>query len=64
MNPNTKLAVLVYIYGGRLAFGAARQYAADFLLEKNVIVVSNIYIHFFKNHSTLRKMINFESLLN
>lgn len=39
INPNAKLPVIFYIYGGRFVTGAASDYAPDFLIEENVIVV-------------------------
>lgn len=40
LNSTAKLPVLVFIYGGRFAFGTARHYAPDFFMDANVIVVS------------------------
>lgn len=39
IDPNAKLPVIFYIYGGRFVTGAANDYAPDFLMEENVIVV-------------------------
>lgn len=39
INSNAKLAVVFYIYGGRFMSGASSDYAPDFLMEENVIVV-------------------------
>lgn len=39
IDPNAKLPVVFYIYGGRLVTGTASDYAPDFLMEENVIVV-------------------------
>lgn len=41
MKPKTKLAVIIYIFGGRLVFGSGRQYAPDLFMETNVIIVRN-----------------------
>lgn len=40
VDANAKLSVIFYIYGGRFVTGAASDYAPDFLMEENVIVVS------------------------
>lgn len=40
INLKTKLAVIIYIFGGRLVFGSGRHYAPDFFMETNVIIVS------------------------
>lgn len=39
IDPNAKLPVVFYIYGGRFVTGAASDYAPDFLMEEDVIVV-------------------------
>lgn len=39
IDPNARLPVMFYIFGGRFVTGTASDYAPDFLLEENVIVV-------------------------
>lgn len=39
LNPDTKMPVIFFIYGGEFNHGTARFYGPDFLLETNVIVV-------------------------
>lgn len=44
INSKAKLAVVIYIFGGRLVFGSGRHYAPDFFIETNVIIVSKKFV--------------------
>lgn len=44
---NKKLPVILYIYGGQFAFGSAKYYGPDFLIDEDVVVVSYISIKYF-----------------
>lgn len=47
----SNLSVIVYIMGEAFQTGSSRNYGPDFLLEKDVIVVSE-YLKFFFQHQT------------
>lgn len=44
IDPNARLPVMLYIYGGQFNSGTTQHYSPDFLLEENVIVVSKFLV--------------------
>lgn len=40
LDPQTKMPVVYFIFGGQFQFGSPRFYGTNFLMETNVIIVS------------------------